>query len=150
MDARPNQRWYRLVHDVYLFLDANENQVLSEFDLTSTAYRALLLLDTKEPKNLVTLSNELWCARSTVTRLVEKMENEKLVRRITDPNNRRAHLVTLTPAGVQLREQARTAHRQMLSDVLDVLAEPKKQQMIRMFDKVRSQLLDNLEHSNGA
>jgi len=45
----------------------------------------LVLLDPDYGQRLMTLSDRMLCARSTITRLIDQMEAANLVHRITDP-----------------------------------------------------------------
>jgi len=52
-----------------------------------------------EPLALGQLAERIACVKSNVTQLVDRLENENLVRRIPDPNDRRSVLATVTEEG---------------------------------------------------
>jgi DNA-binding MarR family transcriptional regulator len=52
-----------------------------------------------EPLTLGELAEKISCVRSNVTQLVDRLEAEGLVRRISDPNDRRIRRAALTPTG---------------------------------------------------
>ncbi len=105
---------YRMIHNIYVQLDDGDRRVLRDFNLTNSQYTTLMLLDTDKEQRLIDLSEKMLVARSTITRLIDQMENMGLVQRMPDPSDRRAQLVHLTPAGCECRERARSAHEESL------------------------------------
>ncbi len=135
---------YRLVHDIYVVLDAGDRLVLSQYDLTSSQYRVLTLLDDQSGKRLTDLSDMLLCARSTITRLIDNLENRGLVHRRDDADDRRAQWVALTPIGIDLRERVIAVHERSLEQRLETLT-PEEQNMLRiMLDKMLTSLRTDL------
>ncbi len=60
--------------------------------------------------------------RPTVTRIVARLEETRLIARTADPGDRRSSLVAVTPAGSDLLAAARTRKDAFLSERLDALA----------------------------
>jgi DNA-binding MarR family transcriptional regulator len=58
-----------------------------------------VLSDAGESLPLTQLADRLACVKSNITQLVDRLEADGLVQRQADPNDRRARLATLTPAG---------------------------------------------------
>jgi DNA-binding MarR family transcriptional regulator len=58
------------------------------------------LADAKQPLPLSDLAARQHCVRSNITQLMDRLEKDGLVRRRTDPDDRRSVLAELTPAGV--------------------------------------------------
>jgi DNA-binding MarR family transcriptional regulator len=61
-------------------------------------------------------------ARPTVTRVLTRLEEAGLISRTPDPVDRRSTLVTVTPAGAALLDEARTRKDAFLSERLDGLS----------------------------
>ncbi len=139
---------YRLLHDIYILLDAGDQVILREFNLTNSQYRVLTLLDPVEGQQLMTLSDRMFCARSTITRLIDQMEEQKLVHRMADPHDRRAQRVMLTPEGAALRERARAAHEKSLRERLDFLNHTELKQLAEVLEKVRPHLENWINSQN--
>jgi DNA-binding MarR family transcriptional regulator len=73
--------------------------------LSGPKYAALtVLVQTGEPISLSELAKRLTCVRSNITQLVDRLENDGLVRRVDDPADRRGKRAQITPLG--LRRQA--------------------------------------------
>jgi DNA-binding MarR family transcriptional regulator len=113
------QRQYQMIHEVYVMLDDGDRRVMNVFGLTLPQYRVLSALNLNEGCRLTTLSDRLLRAKSTITRIIDNLEDRQLVRRTNDTEDRRAQRVVLTHAGDQLLEQAREAHEQSLERRMD-------------------------------
>jgi DNA-binding MarR family transcriptional regulator len=141
-------RVYRLFHDIYIYLEGGDHCVLREFNLTNSQYRILALLDEVEGLHLMTLSDRMFCARSTVTRLVDQMEAAQLVWREVDSTDRRAQRVRLTAAGADLRKRAQQAHESSLERRFDTLDSSEKEILYEMLKKIRDGLVTDYEARN--
>jgi DNA-binding MarR family transcriptional regulator len=86
------------------------DDALAKVGLTFVKWRALdALVKAKAPIPLKLLPGELHCVKSNVTQLVDKLESEKLVRRVDDPDDRRSILVELTGEGQRAHQDGRAA-----------------------------------------
>ncbi|HEV2751351.1 MAG TPA: MarR family transcriptional regulator [Gemmatimonadales bacterium] len=68
-----------------------------------------LLGDANRPVPLSELATIQHCVRSNITQLMDRLEKDGLVRRLADPDDRRAVLAELTPAGQQARAKGMRA-----------------------------------------
>jgi DNA-binding MarR family transcriptional regulator len=88
-------------------------------DLTRADVQLLhTLLDAGEGIRLGELAERLLVDAPTVTRRVQQLESRGLVRRTTDPIDRRAQLVHLTPAGTRIIERGMATFHSWLEQVL--------------------------------
>ena len=78
------------------------------------------------PKTMNALAAEVALHQSTLTRIVEKLEKQKLVRRQRMENNQRSVEVQLTVTGKQTHLILEQAGEQMISELLDMI--PKNRQ----------------------
>jgi DNA-binding MarR family transcriptional regulator len=140
------QQQYRMIHDLYILLDDGDRRVLRSFALNSSQYTLLILLDNTQGQRLTDLSEQLFLNKSTVTRLVDQLEQVNLVQRIADPDDRRAQRVVLTTNGARLRAQAKAAHEQSLQRRMNVLNEQEQQQLGALLDKLRDGLRTDLHY----
>jgi DNA-binding MarR family transcriptional regulator len=60
---------------------------------------------------MTALADQILYSKSGFTRVVDRMEDAGLVRRVRPPNDRRSILVLLTDRGAEVREHARRHHR---------------------------------------
>ena len=80
--------------------------VLDGLDLTYTQYIAMLVLREHPEISAKDLGAHLYLDSGTLTPLLKKLEQKHYVTRHRDPCDERNLLVTLTPPGLALREQA--------------------------------------------
>lgn len=137
IESTPSGRQYRLIHDIYILLDAGDRHVLNRFNLTKSQYRILTLLDLEHGQRLTTLSDRMLCARSTITRLIDQMEAAGLVHRIDDPEDRRAQRVALTPDGAALCGQARVVHEASLEQRMNGIPESDHHLLLSLLERIR-------------
>jgi DNA-binding MarR family transcriptional regulator len=78
---------------------------LAQLGLGFAQAHALRMLDPDEPIAMSALAERLFCDASNVTGLVDRLEARGLVERGSAANDRRVKALTLTPAGVALRDQ---------------------------------------------
>ncbi len=67
----------------------------------------LFLLSVRDMRKMSELGDAIHVDNSAMTRVIDRMEKIGLVERVTDPGNRRAILIRLTPAGKAEEERAR-------------------------------------------
>lgn len=79
---------------------------LAELGVTGREYGVLALLEHGAPPAQQHLGAVLGIDRTSTMTLLAGLESRGLVRRVRDPANRRAYVVTLTEAGEQLRSRA--------------------------------------------
>ena len=136
---------YRMIHNVYVLLDDGDRRVLHQYGLTLPQYRVLKSLDIRQGRRLTTLSQRLLCAKSTITRIVDQLEKDGLVRRTTDEEDRRALRVLLTDAGAELLAVARAAHEGVVERRLNRVLTVDEQVTLRdLLEKLRDGLVREL------
>ena len=136
---------YRLIHDIYVLLDDGDQRVLSRFNLSNSQYNVLNLLDAEQGQRLTTLSDRLLCARSTITRIIDQLEQDGLVRRIDDADDRRAQRVVLTTEGEVRLKQVRLSHENSLARRMSDLSAADHQQLHRLLMRLRDGLRAQLD-----
>jgi len=139
-------RSYRLISDLFLLLLTGDRQVFQEFNLTNSQYRVLTLLDEKQGQRLTVLSDRMLVTRSTITRLIDQMEGLGWIKRVDDPEDRRAQQVTLTPAGAALRDNAYAAHETSLEQRFSQFTEEDQRQLAELLLALREHLRIHIEH----
>jgi MarR family 2-MHQ and catechol resistance regulon transcriptional repressor len=135
---------HRLIHDIYVLLDDGDRQVLEATDLTPMEFSVLQRLSTDSGRSLTDIGAELLCVKSTITRLVDRLEADGLVQRTPDPDDRRAQRLLLTPRGVDVSKRAAALHKASVERRMALLA-PEEQQILQsLLEKLRAGLRDEL------
>jgi DNA-binding MarR family transcriptional regulator len=108
--------------------------------LTLRWYDVLVSLeDEAEGLPMTELANRILASKSGLTRVIDKMEGEGLVRRERPPGDRRVVLVRLTDAGRAALEDARAVHRDGIRrHFAELLDAGELAQVAAVLDKVRA------------
>ena len=85
------------------------SQILQPLGLTPGHLKLLMQIEEGEGRPMGTLAQGLHCDASTMTWLVDRLEEKGLVERRMLPSDRRVKAVALTPAGVKMKAEL-TAH----------------------------------------
>ncbi|MFG2526973.1 MarR family winged helix-turn-helix transcriptional regulator [Streptomyces sp. NPDC048516] len=88
---------------------------LVDRDLSLTAASTLGRLGREEPVRLTALATAEGIAQPSMTQLVKRLEQQGLVRRVSDPEDGRVALVALTDAGQELRAERQRAYHARLA-----------------------------------
>jgi DNA-binding MarR family transcriptional regulator len=81
-------------------VEARLEGALDRIDLSVAKFGVLSkLVEAGEPLALGSLAERSCCVRSNMTQLVDRLEADRLVERVNDPNDRRSVRAVLTPAG---------------------------------------------------
>jgi MarR family transcriptional regulator, organic hydroperoxide resistance regulator len=110
------QEAYLNLWRTYDRLKALEEEVFGRHSLSAQQYNALRLLAAAHPGTLQTLTlSSLLVSRSPdITRLVDRLEQRKLVRRARPPGNRRVVEIRITTAGqgllADIADEVRKCH----------------------------------------
>ena len=96
----------QLAYALHTALESHLHDTLEELDLTLTLADALWQLDPAlGPLSRRELAERLRCDPSNVTFLVNRLEQRRLVTRARRSRDRRVKALTLTPAGVEVRNR---------------------------------------------
>jgi DNA-binding MarR family transcriptional regulator len=100
---------------------------LAPLGLTPAQSRALRVVSREEePLRMVELAERLGVVPRSVTTVVDALEATGLVRRQSDPANRRSILIRLTDRGRSLRTEMQQARRQAAEDLFAPLTETQR------------------------
>ena len=97
------------------------------------------------PLSMKELAAEVALHQSTLTRVVEKLENQKLVQRTRKSDNQRSVEVRLTDAGRQTYVFLDAAGSQMISDLLDLIPTKRRGAIVDAMEELANLLNPNNE-----
>lgn len=123
----------------FQLLDAEVHRVVRRHDLSFARYEVLTWLAT-DPESSLTLS---WISKTlrippaTVTNLIDRLEQDKLVRRVPHPSDARTTLAVITPRG---RKIARAATDDLNTSVYERigLSEDQRYQLLDLLAELRA------------
>jgi len=94
------------------------------------------LAGTDEPLPLSHLADRCCCVRSNITQLVDRLEAERLVERLSDPADRRSVRAALTPAGRERHAEAARIVGETERQVFAGLGEEDRQALARLLGRL--------------
>ncbi|HEY3329529.1 MAG TPA: MarR family transcriptional regulator [Capsulimonadaceae bacterium] len=115
------------------------DDALAEAGLTFVKWRALnTLLVEGSPLPLCALAGKLSCVKSNITQLVDKLEGDCLVERVSAPDDRRSTLLRLTEPGVDAHKRGREALERATSTVCAELTADQRQSLRILLETLAS------------
>ncbi|MBI3913667.1 MAG: MarR family transcriptional regulator [Chloroflexi bacterium] len=117
------------------------SQILTEHDLTLPQFLVLVSIHRRGTGCPIgKLADEMMQSYPTMTGIVGRLFDDKLVVRQTDPDDRRKVVVNLTPAGKHLLERARATRRERLADALKKFSLRDQREFLRLLTLYLTQL----------
>jgi len=104
-------------------------------ELSPVQLQAIALLD-EAVHRVGGLADHLGLAESSVTRMVDRLEELGLTTRRPLPDDRRSVAVELTPAGREVAAQIAAGRRSYLTGILEALEPDERGELVRLFAKV--------------
>lgn len=135
---------HRLIHDIYVLMDDGDRRVLAPLNLSPLEFAVLQQLDLEQGQRLTDVGAKLLCVKSTITRIVDRLEREGLVVRTPDPDDRRAQRLLLTMRGAAIRIEALTTHTSAIERRMSVLSHEEQQHLRVLLTKLRAGLQADL------
>lgn len=137
---------YRLVSKLFIHLEATDRQLMNQFNLSVTQYRALVNLEDPEGLPLSELALLLIQDKSNMTSLVDKLEKEGLAIRKPGKNgDRRYTRVALTEQGRILRSQMIASHDYLINKRLERLPEESLRELRSLLQELNDELQSQFE-----
>ena len=123
---------------VQQLLLARYDEALRAYGLTFARYEALVLLhfSRSERLPLSVIGERLMVHPTSVTNIVQRLEQAGLVDRIPNPDDGRGSLAGITPSGLELMHRA-TADLVALDFGLEALDGAEREELFRLLRKVR-------------
>lgn len=97
-----------------LLINDSDERFFEIFKLGTTRYYTLIHLEQTPGLTLSDLSQRLLCTKGNMTRILRNMEKDNLLIRRTDMQDGRIIHLSLTPQGMELLAEVRTAYQAFL------------------------------------
>ncbi len=98
------------------------------------------LSEAGESMPLSQLADRLSCVKSNITQLVDRLEADGFVTRSADPNDRRARLAVLTPAGRDVHKKGTRIYEDTERDLLAGLEPAEARQLAVLMEKLERRI----------
>jgi DNA-binding MarR family transcriptional regulator len=133
------QRVFLHLWRTYDLLKAIEDECLSAHNLTAQQYNVLRILKAAAPGGMQTmqLGQRMISRGPDMTRMLDRLEERKLIKRTRSPENRRVVEAKLLTAGLRLLDAMASQIVAMHERQLGHLTAPQQQQLIRLLRSAR-------------
>jgi DNA-binding MarR family transcriptional regulator len=108
----------RLINRVRVELVDAMDRELAEYDISAPQFIVLASLATEDPVSPANICKTISYDPGAMTRMIDRLEQKGLVKRIPNPNDRRATQLALTPAGKALFPQLMAAKERVAAQFL--------------------------------
>ena len=133
--------WLHLMR-VFSRVQRREAVHLGKYNLTLAQFDVLSRLSVSEGITQQALADQLLVTKGNVCGLIDRLSEQGLVERRADPEDRRANLLFLTPAGRALAVQVVPAHQQVLSELMSGLDSDEQRQLLVLLRKLDRSLAE--------
>jgi len=130
------QAYFGLHHQLRRTVD----QSMAAAGLTLARAKVLMHLGEGGPMNQATLADLLGFAPRSVTDTVDALVRDGLVTREESPNDRRARIVALTPAGQKAAELAAVVRLKAMDEIFGSLSPADRNTLVVLLTKIRNNL----------
>jgi DNA-binding MarR family transcriptional regulator len=129
-----------MVSDVSRLIRRSFDERARGIGVTRPQWRVLSVLLRHEGINQGGLADLLEVEPITLCRMVDRLQEGELVERRSDPADRRAWRLFLTPKAHALLSQLRPLAERMFEDALQGLSDPEQVQLMASLDRIRVNL----------
>ncbi len=119
-------------HTVFQYLKTN----LAQFDVTPVQYGILKCLWDEDGQTPKQIARTLSLDGSTITGILDRMENKNLVRRTPDPDDRRTLKVVITNQGLELRECIEEVIEEVNKRILEIFTLEEQEQLKKFLEQI--------------
>ncbi|HEV2609694.1 MAG TPA: MarR family transcriptional regulator [Noviherbaspirillum sp.] len=133
--------WLRMLSCTVRIEDEIRSRLRAEFNITLPRFDLMAQLE-RHPEGLRMgeLSKRMMVTGGNITGIADLLEQEKLVVRVPDPNDRRVYVVKLTPAGRRAFARMAEVHEQWIREMTGGLTQSEKTTLIQLLSKMKNHL----------
>ncbi len=136
-DAPYEQQFFMLITRICRQLVLHAEQIKADDTLSPPQLWFLKrLYDAGAPQPISFFADGVYSNRSNASQMIDRLEADGLVYRISNPRDRRSVLVELTDAGVERMHQAEASHMQLARELLAPLTEEERVAALATFERV--------------
>lgn len=125
------------------------SRYMTEYGLSKSSLNILMLLrhGSDEGMQLHDLGELLLVSRANITGLMDHLEDKGYVKRLVDPQDRRARHARITQKGEALLDEFMPVHYRNLKGLLRGLSEDERETLVGLLKKVRTSMSAQSEHA---
>lgn len=129
-----------LVHEVARLFRRRFEEEARDYGITQPQWRALGEIARTEGVSQVNLAHAIDIDPMTLSGILDRLEKRGLVDRYPDPNDSRAKLARITPAGRELMERAREVGLAIYGKALSGISDSEQKLLVGVLERIRGNL----------
>ena len=140
-----NEEFVYNIARTYLLLTKEFLDFYKKFKLTPAKFNALVLIEhlgKEEGVSQVEISEKLIVSGANITGLIDRLEKDKLVKRIPDIKDRRLNRIKITKKGKKLIEKIWPLHIKKTNSLIKYISNNRKNEVIRCLTEIREKLIN--------
>jgi len=123
-------------------IEAYAKKDILNYGLNYTEFAAMEALYHKGRLPVQGMCQKVLIANSSMTYVLDKLQEKKYIDRIQDQNDKRTFYVELTPTGQKVADEIFPKHYETMKSLFDVLSKEEKEMLGTILKKVGYQALD--------
>ncbi len=131
----------------YLLFTKEFSEFYKKFKLTPAKFNLLVLIEhlgKEEGVSQVEISEKLIVSGANITGLIDRLEKDKLVKRMPDIKDRRLNRIKITKKGKKLIEKIWPLHIEKTNSLIKHISSNRKNEVIRCLTEIREKLKSGL------
>jgi MarR family 2-MHQ and catechol resistance regulon transcriptional repressor len=117
-------------------IEKNAARSVFSLGLGGSDFAVLEVLLHKGPQPVNIIGKKVLLTSGSITAAVDRLESKELLRRTSDPKDRRSRIVELTETGRRLIERAIQKHAMDMEETMAVLRSGERVELVRLLKKV--------------
>lgn len=134
---------YESLKSIFLHIDNHEKAFLARFGLNVPRFYVLMHIEKNPGINYIVLSDLLLCTKSNTTRVVRGMQQDGLINREVDPNDRRSYKLTLSKKGHDLFNSVYPDYKMLVDRLMSMLDKAKLDSYLQASSEIENTLTPN-------
>lgn len=109
---------YESLKSIFLHIDNHEKAFLSTYGLNIPRFYVLMHVNNHHGLNYMELSDLLLCTKSNTSRIVQGMQKDGLLSRVSNPEDGRSYHLYLTEEGQNIFEKVYPAYTELVNGLM--------------------------------
>ena len=130
IDFHIRRNWHKIMR-IY-------NMEAAKQDATMPMAYALLSIDVEKGTPSTSLGPKMGMESRSLTRILKKMEEEGVIKRVQDKNDKRVTRIVITKKGIEKRDQSRLAVIQFNKEVQSELSSSERKMFFQVMTKIHN------------
>lgn len=134
------ERIGKIINHLAILNRNDSNQRLKQYNLTSSEGAVLMIFKSNHQLYQEDIVNELQIDKSAVTRLLKRMENKNLIKRIQAPNDKRCCLIGVTELGLEKQKLVDSVFSKKDHNIVAGLSKDEQIELRRMLEIIKGNI----------